>query len=213
MHMEHDDGHGHSVASSPITREWRRILWIALIVNVLMFFIEIGAGFSADSSALLADALDFFGDAVNYGISLGVMGAAFAWQTRAAFLKGFTMVVFGLCVLGNMAWNAYTGVVPEAPIMGLIGIMAFLANLGVAVLLYRYRNGDANMRSVWICTRNDAVGNLAVLAAAIGVFGTATGYPDFIVATILASLSISAGWQTLRHAYRENNEHKVLSTH
>ncbi len=212
MHIDHDhddDGHGHSTLAGPQAQEWKRILWIALIVNAAMFFVEIGAGFSADSSALLADALDFFGDASNYAISIAVLGSAFAWQTRAAFLKGLTLVVFGLVIIGHTAWSAYTGVVPEAPVMGLIGLLALLSNLGVAMLLYRFRNGDANMRSVWICTRNDAVGNMAVLAAALGVFGTSTGYPDFIVAAVLASLSISAGWQTLTHAKREDDDHKA----
>ncbi len=213
MSHDHDDGHGHSTLSGPQTKQLRRILWIALAVNAVMFFVEIGAGVSAHSSSLLADALDFFGDAVNYGISLGVVGAAYAWQTRAAFLKGFTLVIFGIVILANALWNAYIGTVPEAPVMGVIGFLALASNVGVALLLYRFRNGDANMRSVWICTRNDAVGNLAVIAAAVGVFGTATGYPDFIVAAILASLSVSAGSQTLRQAFKEHADHKAVETH
>lgn len=211
MHMHHDDGHGHSNPADANSREWRRILWIALIVNAAMFFVEIGAGFSAESSSLLADAMDFFSDATNYAISLGVMGMAAAWQTRAAFFKGATLLILGLGVLGSVAWNMYLGTVPEAPVMGLIGAMALISNVGVAVLLYRFRNGDANMRAVWICTRNDAVGNTAVLLAALGVFGTATGYPDYIVAAILATLGISGGWQILKQAYREYKDHQGLA--
>lgn len=208
MHMDHDDGHGHSCATGPQTKEWRRILWIALIVNAVMFFVEIGAGLRSDSSSLLADALDFFGDATNYAISLLVVGAAFAWQTRAAFIKGFTLVFFGLWIILNTARHAYVGTVPEAHIMGVIGFVALMANVSVAILLYKFRDGDANMRSVWLCTRNDAIGNVAVLFAAAGVFGTTTGYPDFVVAAILSSLSVSAGWQTLRQALREHHDHK-----
>lgn len=209
MH-NHDDGHGHSSPDAPQSRQWRRILWFALAVNATMFFVEVGAGISADSSALLADALDFFSDALNYGISIGVMGLAVAWQTRAAFFKGISLIVLGLLVVGNLFWNLYLGTVPEAPVMGVIGLMALIANMVVAVLLYRFRNGDANMRSVWICTRNDAVGNLAVLLAAVGVFGTATGYPDFIVAAILATLGLSAGWQTLRQTIKEHRDHRNM---
>lgn len=209
--QDHDDGHGHSSPDALQSRQWRRILWFALLVNALMFLVEAGGGISASSSALLADALDFFSDALNYGISLGVMGLAVAWQTRAAIFKGASLIGLGLLILGNVGWNFYLGTVPEAPVMGVIGILALVANVIVAVLLYRFRNGDANMRSVWICTRNDAVGNMAVLLAAVGVFGTATGYPDFIVATILATLSLSAGWQTLRQALQEDRDHKKVS--
>jgi Co/Zn/Cd efflux system component len=205
----HDDGHGHSDPASENSQEWRRILWFALAVNAVMFFVEIAAGVSAGSSSLQANALDFFGDAVNYAISLGVLGMAVGWQTRAAFFKGATLVVLGLWVLGTTGWHLYIGTVPEVPTMGLIGFLGLVANVVVAVMLYRFRNGDANMKSVWLCTRNDAVGNLAVLAAAVGVFGTASGYPDYLVAAILAYLSISAGWQTLRQAFKEHQDHKV----
>jgi len=205
----YDDGHGHNDPASANSREWRRILWFALAVNALMFVVELVAGITAGSSSLQANALDFFGDAVNYAISLSVVGMAVAWQTRAAFFKGITLVLLGLWVLGTTGWHFYVGTVPEVPTMGLIGFLGLIANVVVAVMLYRFRNGDANMKSVWLCTRNDAFGNLAVLGAAVGVFGTATGYPDFIVAAILAYLSISAGWQTLRQATKERQDHKM----
>jgi Co/Zn/Cd efflux system component len=100
-------------------------------------------------------------------------------------------------------WNAWQGVLPDAPTMGLIGSLALLANLGVAALLYGYREGDSNMRSVWLCTRNDALGNIAVLLAALGVFGSGSGWPDLLVAVIIASLAISAALQVLRQARGE----------
>src|SRR3989344_7271003 len=145
MHDHDDDGHGHSTPTSADSQQWRRILWFALVVNAVMFVVEMVAGISAGSSSLQANALDFFGDATNYAISLGVVGMAVAWQTRAAFFKGATLVVFGLWVVGTTVWHAYIGTVPEVPTMGAIGFLALIANLVVAVTLYRFRNGDANM--------------------------------------------------------------------
>jgi Co/Zn/Cd efflux system component len=187
-------------ANSPA---WRRALWIALGVNATMFAVEIVAGAAADSRALQADALDFFGDAANYAISLIVAGMALAWRTRAALLKGATLCLMGAYVLVSAVLAALTGVNPSAELMGAVGIAALLANVGVAVMLYRYRSGDANMRSVWICSRNDAIGNVAVVAAAAGVFGTGTAWPDLAVAGILASLGIAGGVQIIRQALAE----------
>lgn len=182
---------------------WRRALWIALAVNLAMFLAEIVAGVASGSAALQADALDFLSDSASYAISLGVAGMALAWRARAALVKGASMLALGAWVLGVTAWHALAGTLPEAEIMGGIGLLALAANVGVAGLLYRFRTGDANMRSVWICSRNDAIGNVAVVLAALGVFGTGTGWPDLIVATIMAGLGITGGWQVLRHAARE----------
>ena len=182
---------------------WRRALWIALAVNLAMFLIEIVAGVAADSRALQADALDFLGDTANYGISLGVAGLALAWRARAAMLKGGTLAVLGSWVLISAAWAIVVGTSPDAIAMGAIGVLALAANVFVALILYRFRSGDANMRSVWICSRNDAIGNLAVVAAALGVFGTGTAWPDIIVASVMAVLGISGGWQIMRLARRE----------
>jgi Co/Zn/Cd efflux system component len=179
---------------------WRRALWIALVVNAGMFAAEIVAGLAAGSSALQADALDFLGDAINYGIAIGVVGLGLAWRARAALVKGVGLVGLGLWVMASTVWYAFSGTLPRAEVMGVVGFAALLANGGVAVMLYRFRDGDANMRSVWICSRNDAIGNLAVLAAAAGVFGSGTGWPDFAVAAIMASLSIHGGWEIVRHA-------------
>ncbi len=189
--------------NNAISPGWRRALWIALIVNALMFAVELYAGAAADSHALKADALDFFGDAANYAISLLVAGLALGWRARAALFKGGTLVVLGAYVLGSAIWAALDGSSPEPQTMGIIGTLALVANLGVAVMLFRFRSGDANMRSVWICSRNDAIGNVAVVAAAAGVFGTGTAYPDLIVAAILATLGLWGGWQIIRQAQGE----------
>lgn len=182
---------------------WRQALWIALAVNAVMFAGEIVAGVAAGSASLQADALDFLGDAGTYAISLMVAGLGLGWRARAALLKGAGLLVLGFWVIGSTAWHSLAGTLPEAQVMGVVGALALLANAAVALMLFRFRAGDANMRSVWICSRNDAIGNLAVLAAAAGVFGTGTGWPDLIVAAIMASLSISGGWQIVRQARGE----------
>ena len=182
---------------------WRRALWIALAVNAGMFAVEIVAGITGGSKALQADALDFFGDAANYAISLGVAGMALAWRARAALLKGVTLAVLGLYVLLAAAWGALHGAAPQAEVMGVIGVAALLANAAVALMLYRFRTGDANMRSVWICSRNDAIGNVAVLLAAAGVFGTGTAWPDLIVAALMATLGLWGGFQIIAQARAE----------
>jgi Co/Zn/Cd efflux system component len=203
VHCNHDHGHSHAADSRGMSRRYRTILWIALAVNLAMFFVEIAAGFSSGSTSLLADAIDFFGDAANYGVSLAVMSMALAWRARAALLKGASMLVFGVFVLGRAIWAYTQGVTPDAFEMGAIGSLALLANVGVAALLYAYRDGDANMRSVWLCTRNDALGNVAVMLAALGVFGTGTAWPDLLVAAVMAGLAISGGWAVVRHARAE----------
>lgn len=182
---------------------WRRALWIALGVNAGMFAVEMAAGAAADSRALQADALDFVGDAANYAISLLVAGMALAWRARAALAKGFTLIGLGGWVMITAILAALGGAAPQPELMGIIGALALAANTGVAIMLYRFRTGDANMRSVWICSRNDAIGNIAVMAAALGVFGTGTAWPDLIVAAILALLGISGGIQIVQQARRE----------
>jgi Co/Zn/Cd efflux system component len=182
---------------------WRRALWIALAVNAAMFLMEIAAGVAAGSASLQADALDFAGDAGNYAISLGVAGMAPLWRARAALAKGLSLAVLALWVLGNTVWHALAGMLPSAGTMGVVGTLALAANAGVALMLYRWRGGDANMRSVWLCSRNDAIGNLAVVLAALGVFGTGTGWPDIIVASVMAALGLTGGWQIVRQSSAE----------
>jgi len=166
--------------------KYRRVLWCVLAINALMFVVEVGAGLAAGSASLQADALDFLGDAANYGISLLVAGMASRYRASAALAKGATMGALGLWIVGTVVWHATHGTLPSAYTMGAVGFMALVANAASFGLLWSYRSGDANMRSAWICTRNDVLGNLAVLLAAFGVFGTGTGWPDVLVALIMA---------------------------
>lgn len=182
---------------------WRRVLWIALAINLAMFGGEIVAGIASGSRSLQADALDFLGDSANYAISLGVASMALGWRSRAALLKGGTILAFGLYVLITTLLAALGGGIPQAGTMGIVGVIALVANGSVALMLYRYRSGDANMRSVWICSRNDAIGNLAVLLAAAGVLGTGTAWPDLGVALIMAGLGIWGGLQIIIQARTE----------
>ena len=182
---------------------WRAILWIALVANAAMFVVEIIAGVAADSRALQADALDFFADAANYAISLGVAGMALASRAKAALLKAATMLAFGLWVVGSAIYGLIGGSNPEPQAMGMIGALALFVNVIVAVMLFRYREGDANMRSAWICSRNDALGNIAVLGAALGVFGTGRAWPDLLVASVMAALALWGAAEIFRQARRE----------
>ncbi len=185
---------------------WRRILWIALILNAVMFGVEIVAGLAADSRALQADALDFLGDAANYAISLGVAGMAVAWRDRAAIAKAGAMLAFGLWVLGSAIWGFFVGASPDAGTMGIIGTVALAVNLAVAAMLFRFRMGDANMRSVWVCSRNDAIGNAAVVVAAGLVAWTASPWPDLVVAVIIAGLFLQSSWSIIRDARSDLRE-------
>lgn len=182
---------------------FRPVLWAALGINLAMFAVEIGAALVSGSNALQADALDFLGDAANYGISLGVAGLALAWRARAALIKGSTMGVFGLWIIAGALWRLLSGTTPEPRTMGAIALIAMLANGAVALMLYRFRTGDANMRSVWICARNDVLGNVAVMIAAAGVVGTGQRWPDTLVALAMAGLALSGAWTVNRQAVRE----------
>jgi Co/Zn/Cd efflux system component len=206
--------HGCQSDKPPVDARYRRILWIALVINAIMFAVELAGGFKADSVSLLADAVDFLGDAGNYAVSLLVLGMAPVWRSRTALIKGLTMGGYGLLVLGKAAWSAATGTMPEPGTMGAIGMLAVLANGTVALLLYAYRNGDANMRSVWLCTRNDVIGNLAVMLAALGVMGTGTRWPDIGVAAVMALLGMSAAVTVVRHSRTELRSARVaMSAH
>lgn len=195
--------HNHTHASGPGQDGYRRALWAVLIINAAMFAVEIAAGYAAGSASLQADALDFFGDAANYAISLTVVGMALRYRAMAAMLKGVSMLAFGLWVTGTVIWHAINGTLPNATTMGAIGFTALAANAATFAILWAYRSGDANMRSAWICTRNDVLGNLAVLLAALGVFGTGTGWPDLIVAIVMAGLALQGAVLVLRQARSE----------
>ena len=182
---------------------YRRVLWIALFANLAMFVVELAASVWSGSSALAADAADFLGDSANYALSLGAIAIGGAWTSRVALLKGAAMSVYGVGVLAYAAWRAWLGVPPEPVTMGVVGTLALAVNFSVAALLYRFREGDANMRSVWLCTRNDVIANLAVLVAAVGVLGTGTIWPDVAVAAMLAALGLSSGRVVIRQARAE----------
>jgi Co/Zn/Cd efflux system component len=187
----------------PVDPRYRRILWIALFINAAMFCVELFGGLRADSVSLLADAVDFFGDAANYALSLFVLGMAAVWRPRAALTKGALMGTFGVFVLAKAAWSIAAGTAPEPEIMGVIGFIALATNGTVALLLYTFRDGDANMRSVWLCSRNDAIGNVAVMLAGLGVFGTGTNWPDLAVAAVMAILGLTTARTVIAHALRE----------
>lgn len=202
-HHDHDapgHDHSHGLADDP---RYRWILWIALGANAAMFVTEIVAGIAAGSVSLQADALDFLGDAANYAVSLFVLGMALRWRARASLLKALSMGLFAVWVLGRTGISLMQGTLPEASTMGVVGLLALATNIAVAVLLFRFRDGDSNMRSVWLCTRNDALGNVAVLAAAGGVFGLSAGWPDLVVAVGMALLAATAAVQVGRHALQE----------
>jgi Co/Zn/Cd efflux system component len=190
---------------------YKRALWAVLAINGSMFVVEVGAGLAAGSASLQADALDFLGDAANYGISLFVVGMALRYRATAALAKGASMGLFGLWVIGTVIWHMVHGTLPSAFTMGAIGFAALAANATSFGLLWAYRHGDANMRSAWICTRNDVLGNLAVLLAALGVFGTGTGWPDVIVATIMAALALQGAATVVRQSLGEIRQPVVVA--
>lgn len=199
----HDHDHG---TGSP-----RTALWIALVLNGGMFAVEIVAGLTSGSTSLLADSADFLGDAANYALALAVLSLALGWRARVALLKGAMMGLFGLWVAAMTVRHAIAGTVPEPATMGAIGVAALLVNAGVALILYRFRNGDANMKAVWICSRNDALGNLAVLLAASGVLATGTPWPDLAVAALMAGLALWGAMQVIGHARRDLRAHAAAA--
>lgn len=182
---------------------YKAILWVVIAINGAMFVAEMTAGQLAGSQALQADALDFLGDTLTYGISLAVMGAALHVRAWAAFAKGISLFLMGLWVLGSTAYQILVLGLPSAEIMGVIGVLALAANLASVFLLAPYKDGDANVRSVWLCSRNDAIGNIGVMLAAFAVWGTSSAWPDLAVAAIMASLFLSSSFSILRQAMAE----------
>ena len=191
-----------------VDTRYRRVLWVVIALNATMFLVEMVAGQLAGSQALQADALDFLGDTLTYGISLAVIGQSLRLRSRAAMLKGISLSVMGLWVLGSTAYHVLVLSAPRAELMGGIGLLALAANLASVLLLLRYNDGDANVRSVWLCSRNDAIGNVMVMAAAVAVWGSATAWPDLIVAAVMAGVFMTSATQILRQAWEE---HRVES--
>jgi Co/Zn/Cd efflux system component len=192
-----------SCAADEPDPRFRRVLWVALVLNALMFVVELGASWKSGSVSLMADSVDFAGDAGNYAISLFVLGMAVAVRAKAALFKAACMGAFGVFVLARAGWQLQTGAAPEPMTMGAVGFVALAVNAGVAWMLYSYRTGDANMRSVWICSRNDAIGNVAVILAAVGVFGTGSAWPDLLVASLMAALALTGSWSVIRQARKD----------
>ncbi|MGS4986645.1 cation transporter [Roseibium sp. RP-7] len=206
-------GHSHGTFDG-MSKDYRRRLWLVIALNGGMFIVEMFAGQAAGSKALQADALDFFGDAVTYGISLAVIGASLKTRALAALAKGTSLFLMGVWVAATTLYQVFVLGVPQAAVMGSIGFLALAVNLASVLLLVRYKDGDANVRSVWLCSRNDAIGNVAVMLAAAGVWGTASAWPDLIVAGLMAALFVSSSVQILNQAikeYRHKTEHEVAA--
>jgi Co/Zn/Cd efflux system component len=192
---------------------YRHVLWAVIAINAAMFIVEMTAGHLAGSRALQADALDFLGDTLTYGISLAVIGSSLRVRASAALFKGFSLSVVGLWVMGSTAYSVFVLGLPRAEIMGGIGFLAFAANLASVLLLLRYKDGDANVRSVWLCSRNDAVGNLAVLFAAGAVWLTAAAWPDLVVAAAMAALFLNSSFLIFRQAFDEYRHASMAAPH
>ncbi|MFT5446406.1 MAG: Co/Zn/Cd efflux system component [Gammaproteobacteria bacterium] len=196
------------IDSRPATEpRFRRVLWVALIANAAMFIVEVMAATASGSMSLYADSLDFLGDAANYAITLVVLGMSLRARSGAALIKAATMAAFGLWVIANAVSRAFTDLVPDAPMMGSVAVLALVVNLAVAVALFRFRDGDSNKQSIWLCSRNDAIGNITVLIAASGVHVSTSAWPDLVVAALIAGLSLSAAWRVLNLAIAERREH------
>jgi Co/Zn/Cd efflux system component len=198
MGANHDHG-----TFEGLSADYRRRLWAVIGINAVMFGVEMTAGQLSGSQALKADALDFFADAVTYGLSLAVIGMSLRVRASAALAKGVSLLLMGLWVAGSTVWQVWAQGVPGAEVMGVVGFLALLANVASVLILMRYKDGDANVRSVWLCSRNDAIGNVFVMAAALGVWGTATGWPDLIVAGVMAGLFLTSAFQILRQSIGE----------
>lgn len=194
---------GSNVTFEGLSADYRRRLWVVIAINAGMFLVETGGGALAGSQALQADALDFLGDALTYGLTLAVIGSSVAVRARAALIKGVSLTLMGLWVFGATAYHVLIVGVPRAEVMGAIGFLALAANVTSVLLLMKYKDGDANVRSVWLCSRNDAIGNVAVMIAALAVWGTATKWPDLLVAAIMAGLFLYSSVQILRQAIQE----------
>lgn len=209
-------GCGDAGAFDGMDPRYKAVLWLVIGINAAMFLTEMIAGRLAGSQALQADALDFLGDTLTYGLSLAVIGAGLRIRATAALFKGASLTVLGLWVLASTAYQLFVLGLPRAEIMGGVGLLALAANLASVLLLMRYKDGDANVRSVWLCSRNDAVGNVVVMAAALGVWGSATAWPDLAVAAVMAGLFLNSSFLILRQAlaeYRTGEDHGALAGH
>lgn len=196
----------HDVKFDGVDPVYKRVLLIVIAINAIMFLIEMPMGFIGQSQALKADALDFLGDTFTYALSLAVIGKAASLRAKAALVKGISLFAMGLWVLGSTIYGVFYLQQPTAIIMGSVGLAALFANLLSVILLVKFKDGDANVRSVWLCSRNDAIGNVMVMIAASGVWMSGTGWPDLIVAGIMASLFLWGAVTIIRQAMGELNQ-------
>jgi Co/Zn/Cd efflux system component len=201
-HACHDHGHGHDHVDAS-SHGYRAILWIALALNGAMFVIELAAGLDEGSVALQADAIDFLADSMTFALTLFVLGRALAWRASAGIAKAAMMSAFGLWVIATAVRQAMSGGIPTPEVMGVVGFMALGVNLACAALFFRHRKGDSNRRSVWLCSRNDAIGNVLVILAGAGVFATDTAWPDIGVGLVMALLELSSAYLIFRQAFGE----------
>jgi Co/Zn/Cd efflux system component len=208
--MPHDSCHDHEFTFTGENPAYRRALWAVIVINATMFVVEITAGFASRSQALQADALDFLGDSMTYALSLFVIARPPIWRANAALFKGVSLAVLGLWVFASTIWRVFADDVPEPLTMGIVGLLALAANLLSVLLLLRFRDGDANVQSVWLCSRNDAIGNVAVVIAASGVFATASAWPDLLVAAIMASLFLTSSVKVIRRSIGERDALKSV---
>jgi len=201
----------HDVKFEGMDPRYKRALIYVILINAAMFLFEMPMGFVGQSQALKADALDFLGDTFTYGLSLYVIGKAGSLRAKAALFKGISLSVMGLWVLGSTIYTVFYLNQPTAAIMGGVGAAALAANVASVLLLMRFKDGDDNVRSVWLCSRNDAIGNVMVMVAASGVWISGTGWPDLIVAGIMASLFLSGSFQIIRQASHELSHHRTAA--
>lgn len=197
--------HCNSNEQPSVSVEYRKVLWICLVANAVMFIAQMIASYSAHSVSLLANSADFFSDAANYGISLYVLNLSLRQKAKASLFKGISLGLVGLWVAFETLHHALQPELPEPLLMTIISVVALTVNVGCAVMLYKHRSGDSNRESVWICSRNDAIGNIAVMIAAAGVFASSTIWPDIIVAIILGWLAISGAVRIIKSAKKELN--------
>jgi Co/Zn/Cd efflux system component len=194
---------GHDTVFDGLSADYKRRLWLVIAINAAMFAVEIGAGALSGSQALQADALDFLADSMTYGMSLAVIGLSAHTRATVAIAKAASLTAMALWVLGSTAYHVLVLGVPRADVMGIVGVFALAANVASVLILMRYKDGDANVRSVWLCSRNDAIGNVAVMLAAGAVFLTATKWPDLIVAALMAGLFLTSSAQILRQSLHQ----------
>ena len=189
---------------------YKRALLAVILINAVMFFVEITAGLKSGSQALLADALDFAGDSATYTISLLVIGASLRTRAMASLFKGGSLAFIAILILGTSLYRFLGDTVPTAETMGIVGFLALLANLTSLLILMRWRDGDSNVRSVWLCSRNDAIGNVGVIIAGIVVAITGAAWPDLVIAILLATLFLRSSTSIISQARAELKSGEVI---